>query len=73
MELAAASAVHFVNSLYLLPVDEVLFFRQIMHSFFLPGMVLLGTVKVSTYQKYNSIDVRHISRNMIATYFRIKN
>ena len=34
MELAAASVVHFVNSSYPLPVDEVLFFRQIMHSFF---------------------------------------
>ena len=36
MELAAAPAVHFVNTSYPLPVDEVLFFRQIMHSF-LPG------------------------------------
>ena len=34
MELAAASVVHSVNSLYPLPVDEILFFRQIMHSFF---------------------------------------
>ena len=34
MELAAASVVHFVNSSYPLPVDEVLFFGQIMHSFF---------------------------------------
>ena len=34
MELAAASLLHFVNSSYPLPVDEVLFFQQIMHSFF---------------------------------------
>ena len=34
MELAAAPVVHFFNSSYPLPADEVLFFRQIMHSFF---------------------------------------
>ena len=34
MELAAASLVHFVNYSYPRPVDEVLFFRQIIHPFF---------------------------------------
>ena len=34
MEFATASVVHFVNSSYPLPADEVLCFRQVMHSFF---------------------------------------
>ena len=59
MELAGTSVVHLVNSWYPLPVNEVLFFRQIKHYFF-PVMVLLETADVSTYQKHNSVDACHI-------------
>lgn len=34
MELAAASVLHLVNYSYPLPLDEVLIFQQIIHSFF---------------------------------------
>ena len=59
MELVAASVVHFVNSSYPLPVDEILYFDKLCILFLL-GMGLLEKVKVGTYQKHNSIDVRHI-------------